>query len=63
MVNWEGKHRASIHNRGIYPRPVQDPIPLWIASGGTPESVVRAGILGLPLVLESLVEAQYNFHQ
>jgi probable LLM family oxidoreductase len=51
MVTWEGKHRPSIHNRGIYPRPVQDPIPVWIASGGTPESVVRAGILGLPLVL------------
>jgi len=51
IVSWEGKHRPSIHNRGIYPRPVQDPIPVWIASGGTPESVVRAGILGLPLVL------------
>ncbi|MBP2079125.1 LLM class flavin-dependent oxidoreductase [Oceanobacillus polygoni] len=51
FVNWNGKHRPSIENRGIYPRPVQDPIPVWIASGGTPESVVRAGLLGLPLVL------------
>lgn len=51
IVNWEGKHRPSIHNRGVYPRPVQDPLPVWIASGGTPESVARAGILGLPLVL------------
>ena len=50
-INWQGKHRPSIANRGIYPRPVQDPIPVWIASGGTPESVARAGILGLPLVL------------
>ncbi|GGA61125.1 LLM class flavin-dependent oxidoreductase [Ornithinibacillus halotolerans] len=51
IVSWKGKHRASIQNRGIYPRPVQEPIPVWIASGGTPESVVRAGVLGLPLVL------------
>lgn len=51
MINWQGKHRPSIPNRGIYPRPVQDPLPVWIASGGTPESVARAGILGLPLVL------------
>lgn len=51
IINWEGKHRPSIYNRGIYPRPVQDPLPVWIASGGTPESVIRAGILGLPLVL------------
>ncbi|WP_010095947.1 LLM class flavin-dependent oxidoreductase [Ornithinibacillus scapharcae] len=51
IVNWEGKHRASIHNRGVYPRSVQNPIPVWIASGGTPDSVIRAGLLGLPLVL------------
>ncbi|MFS0672694.1 LLM class flavin-dependent oxidoreductase [Ornithinibacillus sp. 179-J 7C1 HS] len=51
VVSWEGKHRASIHNLGIYPRPVQKPIPVWIASGGTPESIVRAGVLGLPLAL------------
>lgn len=51
IVNWEGEHRASIHNRGVYPRSVQDPIPVWIASGGTPDSVIRAGLLGLPLVL------------
>ncbi|MBC5637092.1 LLM class flavin-dependent oxidoreductase [Ornithinibacillus sp. BX22] len=51
FVSWNGKHRASINNRGVYPRPVQEPIPVWIASGGTPESVIRAGILGLPLAL------------
>lgn len=51
MVTWSGKHRPSIQNRGVYPRPVQNPLPVWIASGGTPESVVRAGVLGLPLVL------------
>lgn len=51
IVSWEGKHRPSIDHRGIYPRPVQQPLPIWIASGGTPESVARAGQLGLPLVL------------
>lgn len=51
MVSWSGKHRAAIQNRGVYPRPVQDPLPVWIASGGTPQSVARAGFLGLPLVL------------
>ncbi|MEO6445880.1 MAG: LLM class flavin-dependent oxidoreductase [Gemmatimonadaceae bacterium] len=50
-VTWRGTHRASIANRGVYPRPVQDPIPVWIAVGGTPESVVRAGTLGLPLAV------------
>ncbi|WP_449538714.1 LLM class flavin-dependent oxidoreductase [Ferdinandcohnia sp. Marseille-Q9671] len=51
IVTWQGKHRPAIHNRGIYPRPVQDPLPIWIGSGGNQESVVRAGLLGLPLVL------------
>ncbi|WP_042463132.1 LLM class flavin-dependent oxidoreductase [Neobacillus dielmonensis] len=51
-VTWNGgKHRPAIQNLGVYPRPVQDPLPVWIGSGGTPESVVRAGLLGLPLVL------------
>ena len=51
FVTWSGKHRPAIHNVGIYPRPVQDPLPIWIGSGGNSESVVRAGLLGLPLVL------------
>lgn len=50
-VTWRGGHRPVIQNRGVYPRPVQDPLPVWIGSGGNSESVVRAGILGLPLVL------------
>ncbi|MCM3762461.1 LLM class flavin-dependent oxidoreductase [Alkalihalobacillus oceani] len=50
-VTWQGKHRPAIRNLGVYPRPVQDPLPVWIGSGGNPESVVRAGTLGLPLVL------------
>jgi probable LLM family oxidoreductase len=50
-VTWKGKHRASIQNLGVYPRPYQDKLPVWIAVGGTPESVVRAANLGLPLAL------------
>ncbi|MNJ44418.1 Alkanal monooxygenase alpha chain [compost metagenome] len=50
-VTWEGNHRPAINNLGVYPRPVQDLLPVWIGSGGTAESVVRAGMLGLPLVL------------
>lgn len=51
-VTWNGgTHRPAIQNRGVYPIPVQETLPIWIASGGTPQSVVRAGMLGLPLVL------------
>ncbi|PYI52702.1 LLM class flavin-dependent oxidoreductase [Paenibacillus flagellatus] len=48
-VSWRGGHRPAIRNLGVYPRPVQDPLPVWIASGGNPESAVRAGTLGLPI--------------
>lgn len=50
-VTWAGKHRPSLDNLGIYPRPLQNPLPVWIAVGGTPESAVRAGMLGLPMAL------------
>ena len=51
-VTWPGgKHTHRIDDRGVYPRPVQDPLPVWIAVGGTPESAARAGILGLPMAL------------
>ncbi|MEP7384527.1 MAG: LLM class flavin-dependent oxidoreductase, partial [Gemmatimonadota bacterium] len=50
-ITWHGKHRAPINDRGVYPRPLQTPLPVWIAVGGTPESVVRAGTLGLPLAV------------
>ena len=50
-INWQGKFTQSINNRGIYPRPYQDKLPIWIAVGGTPESVVRAGDYGLPMAL------------
>lgn len=61
IVNWNGKHRPAISNRGVYPRPVQNPLPVWIASGGTPESTVRAGRLGLPLVLAIIGGSPLNF--
>ncbi len=50
-VTWKGRVRAPITGRGVYPRPVQERLPVWIAVGGTPESAVRAGTLGLPLAL------------
>jgi probable LLM family oxidoreductase len=50
-VTWSGRHRAPLENAGIYPRPVQEQLPIWIAVGGTPQSVVRAGALGLPLAV------------
>ncbi len=51
VLTWKGKHRPSFDNRGIYPRPYQDSLPVWIAAGGTPASAVRAAKLGLPLAL------------
>jgi probable LLM family oxidoreductase len=50
-VVWSGRHRAALNDLAVYPRPVQNPLPVWIAVGGHPESVVRAGRLGLPLAL------------
>ncbi|HRW49667.1 MAG TPA: LLM class flavin-dependent oxidoreductase, partial [Caldilinea sp.] len=50
-VTWSGKHRAALDGLGVYPRPVQNPLPVWIAVGGTPASVARAGTLGLPLAI------------
>ncbi|MFL5863774.1 MAG: LLM class flavin-dependent oxidoreductase [Solirubrobacteraceae bacterium] len=53
-VTWSGRlprGRPALHEAGIYPRPVQNPLPVWVAVGGTPQSVVRAGVLGLPLTL------------
>ena len=50
-VTWSGKHRPAIDDRPVYPRPIQNPLPIWVAAGGTPQSAVRAGRLGLPLAL------------
>ena len=49
-VAWKGRHRASLNGQTVYPRALQQP-PVWIASGGTPQSVARAGMLGLPLAI------------
>ncbi len=50
-VTWTGRHRPAVDDAGVYPRPIQDPLPVWIAVGGSPASVVRAGSLGLPLTV------------
>jgi probable LLM family oxidoreductase len=50
-VTWSGRHRAPLTGQGVYPRPVQDPFPIWLGVGGTPESFIRAGELGLPLMV------------
>lgn len=50
-VHWSGKYRPALTGQGIYPRPLQKPLPIWIGVGGTPESFVRAGLLGLPLMV------------
>ncbi len=51
QVHWSGKHRAALTGQGIYPRPMQNPLPVWLGVGGTPASFVRAGKLGLPLMV------------
>lgn len=50
-VTWTGKHRPPLRNSGVYPRPEQEKLPIWIAVGGTPQSAMRAGALGLPMAL------------
>ncbi|MBW4042002.1 MAG: LLM class flavin-dependent oxidoreductase [Acidobacteria bacterium] len=50
-VTWSGRHRPPLVQQSVYPRPVQDPLPIWVGVGGTPESFVRAGLLGLPLMV------------
>src|SRR5881296_1027975 len=50
-VHWTGRHRPALTGQGVYPRPLQDPLPIWVGVGGTPESFARAGALGLPLMV------------
>jgi probable LLM family oxidoreductase len=50
-VHWTGKHRAPLTGEAVYPRPLQNPLPMWVGVGGTPASFVRAGTLGLPLMV------------
>jgi len=60
-ISWNGKHRTSFRNLGIYPRPFQKKLPVWIAVGGTPESIIRAGNLGLPVALAIIGGSPANF--
>ena len=50
-ITWSGKYRPALNNQPVYPRPLQDPLPIWLGVGGTPQSFVRAGLLGLPLMI------------
>jgi probable LLM family oxidoreductase len=50
-VRWFGKHRAPLTGQGVYPRPIQNPLPVWLGVGGSPGSFIRAGTLGLPLMV------------
>ena len=51
FVNWSGKFRPTIDNLPVYPRPIQNPVPIWLGVGGTPQSFARAGAMGLPLMV------------
>jgi probable LLM family oxidoreductase len=61
MITWSGKFRPTLKNLGIYPRPIQHPLPIWLGVGGTPESFVRAGSLGLPLMVAVIGGETYRF--
>jgi probable LLM family oxidoreductase len=60
-VTWSGKHRAALTGQGVYPRPVQNPLPIWLGVGGTPKSFVRAGALGLPLMVAIIGGETHRF--
>jgi probable LLM family oxidoreductase len=60
-ITWSGKFRAPLHNQSIYPRPVQSSMPVWLGVGGTPQSFVRAGILGLPLMVAIIGGETHRF--
>ncbi len=61
VVNWSGRFRPALKNQTIYPRPVQDPIPIWLGVGGTPQSFARAGALGLPLMIAIIGGETHRF--
>ncbi len=60
-VHWSGRHRAPLTGQGVYPRPIQNPLPVWLGVGGTPESFVRAGVLGLPLMVAIIGGEPHRF--
>ncbi len=61
FVHWFGKYRPALTGQGIYPRPVQNPLPIWLGVGGTPQSFVRAGVLGLPLMVAVIGGETHRF--
>ncbi len=60
-ITWQGRHRAALTGQGVYPRPVQTRLPVWLGVGGTPESFVRAGTLGLPLMVAIIGGETHRF--
>lgn len=61
FVTWSGKFRPPLHNQPVYPRPLQQKLPIWIGVGGTPESFIRAGSLGLPLMVAIIGGETHHF--
>jgi probable LLM family oxidoreductase len=61
LVNWSGQFRPPLKNQSVYPRPLQNPIPIWLGVGGTPESFIRAGMLGLPLMVAIIGGETHRF--
>ena len=61
VVNWSGKFRAELKEQAIYPRPLQDPLPIWLGVGGTRQSFIRAGMLGLPLMVAIIGGETHRF--
>ena len=61
FVTWSGKFRPALNNQPVYPRPLQEPLPVWVGVGGTPESFVRAGKLGLPLMVAVIGGETHRF--
>jgi probable LLM family oxidoreductase len=61
VVNWSGKFRPALKNQAIYPRPIQEKIPVWLGVGGTPESFARAGSMGLPLMVAVIGGETHRF--
>jgi probable LLM family oxidoreductase len=60
-VEWSGKHRPALTGQGVYPRPLQNPLPIWLGVGGTPQSFARAGLLGLPLMVAIIGGQPHRF--
>jgi probable LLM family oxidoreductase len=60
-VHWSGKHRPALTGQAIYPRPLQNPLPIWVGVGGTPASFARAGVLGLPLMVAIIGGEPHRF--